>query len=149
MTIQYTNPDPGICQQTLIILTQVFIRSYKELRQHQTDAVVAYFKKQLEEAMWRLKRAEYDLLVFNEKNNIINYYEQTKAIAGMKENLDQEYSLKQIAYASADAAIKMIEKKLEAHAKLTINTNAIMALRTELSQTTMQIANIEIDLGND
>ena len=149
VTIKYTNPDPGICQQTLIILTQVFIRSYKELRQHQTDAVVAYFKKQLEEAMRRLQRAEYDLLVFNEKNNIINYYEQTKAIAGMKENLDQEYSLKQIAYASADAAIKMIEKKLEAHAKLTINTNAIMALRTELSQTTMQIANIEIDLGND
>ncbi|MFH1161098.1 MAG: LysM peptidoglycan-binding domain-containing protein [bacterium] len=149
VTIQYTNPDPGICQQTLIILTQVFIRSYKELRQHQTDAVVAYFKKQLEEVMRRLQRAEYDLLVFNEKNYIINYYEQTKAIAGMKENLDQEYSLKQITYASADAAIKLIEKKLEAHAKLTINTNAIMVLRSELSQTTMQIANIEIDLGND
>jgi len=149
VTIQYVNPDPGICQQTLIILTQVFIRSYKELRQHQTDAVVAYFKLQLAEAMRRLQKAEYDLLTFNEKNKIINYYEQTKAIAGKKEELDQEYSDAQIAYASADAAIKIIEKKLEAHAKLTLNTNAILELRTELATVTMQIVNIEIDLGND
>jgi len=149
VTIQYLNPDPGICQQTLIILTQVFIRSYKELRQHQTDAVVAYFKRQLEEAMRRLQKAEFDLLTFNEKNKIINYYEQTKAIAGMKEELDQQYSDAQIAYASADAAIKIIEKKLESHAKLTLNTNAIIELRTELATVTMQIVNIEIDLGND
>ncbi|MBL7137181.1 MAG: LysM peptidoglycan-binding domain-containing protein [Bacteroidales bacterium] len=149
VTIRYVNPDPGICQQTLIILTKVFIRSYKELRQHQTDAVVAYFKRQLEEAMRRLQKAEYDLLVFNEKNKIINYYEQTKAIAGMKEQLDQQYSDAQIAYASADAAIKIIEKKLEAHAKLTLNTNAIIELRSELATVSMQIVNIEIDLGND
>jgi polysaccharide biosynthesis transport protein len=149
LLLQYVNPDPGICQQTLIILTEVFIRNYKELRTHRTDAVVAYFKKQLEEAMRRLQRAEYDLLLFNERNKIINYYEQTKAIAGMKENLDQEYAQVQIAYASADAALKMIEKKLEAHARLSINTNAIMMLREDLSQTTMAIANIEIDLGND
>jgi len=149
LTIVYTNPDPGICQQTLIILTEVFIRGYKEIRQHQSDAVVAYFKKQLEEAMRRLQKAEYDLLVFNEKNNIINYYEQTKAIAGMKETLDQDYSEAQIAYSSADAAIKIIEKKLESHAKLTLNTNAIIELRKELSDVTMQIVNIEIDLGND
>jgi len=149
ITVQYTNPDPGICQQTLIILTQVFINSYKELRQHQTDAVVAYFKRQLEEAMRRLKKAEYDLLVFNEKNKIINYYEQTKAIAGWKEQIDENYSNAQIAYASADAAIKIIEKKLESHAKLTLNTNAILELRSELANLTMQIVNIEIDLGND
>ena len=149
ITIKYVNPDPGICQQTLIILTKVFIRSYKELRQHQTDAVVAYFKRQLEEAMNRLKKAEHDLLIFNEKNKIINYYEQTKAIAGMKETLDQEYSNAQIAYASADAAIKIIEKKLEAHARLTLNTNAIIELRSELAAVSMQIVNIEIDLGND
>jgi len=149
ITIQYVNPDPGICQQTLIILTQVFIRSYKELRTHQTDAVVAYFKKQLDLALNRLQDAEYELLVFNTKNKVINYYEQTKAIAGMKETLDQEYSSAQIAYASADAAIKIIEKKLESHARLTLNTNAIIELRTELATVSMQIVNIEIDLGND
>ena len=99
--------------------------------------------------MRRLQSAEYDLLVFNESNKIINYYEQTKAIAIMKEDLDQEYALKQIAYASADAALKMIEKKLEAHARLSLNNNEIMMLREDLSNTTMSITNIEIDVGND
>ena len=99
--------------------------------------------------MRRLQKAENDLLLFNERNNIINYYEQTKVIASTKEDLDVTYQNKQIAYASSDAAIKIIERKLEAHAKLSLNTSAILRLRTELSDATMQIANIEIDLGND
>lgn len=147
--LTYSNPDPGICQQTLIFLTKVFIWNYKLLKQNQTDAVIQYFKRQLEDAARRLKKAENDLLVFNERNNIINYYEQTKEIATTKEELDVTFQNKQIAYASSDAAIKMIEKKLEAHAKLSLNTSAILRLRNELAETTMQIANIEIDLGND
>ena len=147
--LTYTNPDPGICQQTLIFLTRVFIANYKLLKQNQTDAVIQYFKRQLEDAARRLKKAENDLLIFNERNNIINYYEQTKIIAITKEDLDVSLQNKQIAFASSDAAIKIIEKKLEAHAKLSLNTSAILRLRNELSETTMQIANIEIDLGND
>ncbi len=147
--LTYTNPDPGICQQTLIFLTRVFIANYKLLKQNQTDAVIQYFKRQLEDAARRLKKAENDLLIFNERNNIINYYEQTKIIAITKEELDVALQNKQIAFASSDAAIKIIEKKLEAHAKLSLNTSAILRLRNELSETTMQIANIEIDLGND
>lgn len=149
VTISYINPDPGICQNTLIFLTKVFIRSYKLLKQNQTDAVIAYFTSKLKDAKRRLDNAENDLLIFNSKNNIINYYEQTKAIAGEKEALDVEIQNKQIAYAAADAAIKIIEKKLETHALITINTTTIMRLRSELADVTMQIANIEIDLGND
>jgi len=149
VTISYISPDPGICQNTLVFLTKVSIRSYKLLKQNQTDAVIAYFKRQLEDATRRLQKAENDLLVFNSKNNIINYYEQTKAIAGEKEALDVEYQNKQIAFSSADAAIKIIEKKLETHSVLTINTSTILRLRGELADVTMQIANIEIDLGND
>ncbi len=149
LKLSYTCPDPGICQQTLIFLTKVFIRNYKLLKQNQTDAVIQYFKRQLEDAMRRLQKAENDLLLFNERNNIINYYEQTKVIATTKEELDVTYQNKQIAYASSDAAIKIIERKLESHAKLSLNTSAILKLRSELSDATMQIANIEIDLGND
>lgn len=147
--LTYTNPDAGICQQTLIFLTRVFIANYKLLKQNQTDAVIQYFKRQLEDAARRLKKAENDLLIFNERYNIINYYEQTKIIAITKEELDVSLQNKQISFASSDAAIKIIEKKLEAHAKISLNTSAILRLRNELSETTMQIANIELDLGND
>ncbi len=147
--LTYSSPDPGICQQTLVFLTKVFIWNYKLLKQNQTDAVIQYFRRQLEDAARRLQKAENDLLVFNERNNIINYYEQTKEIAITKEELDVTFQNKQIAFASSDAAIKIIEKKLESHAKLSLNTSAILRLRNELAETTMQIANIEIDLGND
>ena len=39
---------------------------------------------------------------------------------------------------------RFIEKKLETHAKLSLNTSAILRLRNELTNTTMQIANLEI-----
>ena len=149
VNIAYTNPDPGICQNTLVFLTKVAIRNYKMLKQNQTDAVIAYFNKQVENAARRLQKVENDLLLFNSTNNIINYYEQTKAIAGEKEALDVLYQNKQIAFSSADAAIKIIEKKLETHAQLTTNTTTVLRLRSELADVTMQIANIEIDLGND
>lgn len=149
LKITYKTTDPGIAQQTLVFLTKSFIRSFKLLKQNQTDAVIAYFKRQLEDAMRRLQRAESDLLMFNSRNNIINFYEQTKEIAITKEELDKDYQNKQIALAASDAAIKLIEKKLETHAKLSLNTSSILRLRNELTNTTMQIANIEIDLGND
>lgn len=149
LKLTYKSPDPGIAQQTLVFLTKVFIANYKLLKQNQTDAVIAYFKRQLEDAMRRLQKAESDLLVFNSKNNIINFYEQTKVIATTKEELDVAYQNKQIAYASSDAAIKIIEKKLETHAKLSLNTSTILKLRDDLTNTTMQISNLEIDLGND
>ena len=149
LKLTYKSTDAGIAQQTLVFLTKGFIRSFKLLKQNQTDAVIAYFRAQLEAAMRKLQRAESDLLMFNSKNNIINFYEQTKVIASTKEELDVDFQNKQIALASSDAAIKIIEKKLENHAKLSLNTSAILRLRNDLTNTTMQIANIEIDLGND
>ena len=149
LKLSYTSTDPGISQQTLVFLTKGFIRSFKLLKQNQTDAVIQYFKRQLEDAMRRLQKAESDLLIFNSRNNIINFYEQTKQIAVTKEELDVTYQNKQIALASSDAAIKIIEKKLETHARLSLNTSAILRLRNELTNTTMQITNLEIDLGND
>jgi uncharacterized protein involved in exopolysaccharide biosynthesis/LysM repeat protein len=149
LKLSYKSTDAGISQQTLVFLTKVFIRSYKLLKQNQTDAVIAYFRRQLEDAMRRLQKAESDLLVFNSRNNIINFYEQTKVIATTKEELDVAYQNKQIALAAADAAIRIIEKKLENHAKLSLNTSTILRLRNDLTNTTMQISNLEIDLGND
>lgn len=147
--LSYRSADPGVSQQTLVFLTKIFIRNYKILRQNQTDAVIAYFKRQLEDASRRLQKAENDLLVFNEHNNIINYYEQTKVISITKEELDVNYQNKQIALAASDAALKMLERKLEVHAKLSLNTSAIIRLRNELGDVTMQISNLEIDQQND
>jgi len=88
--IKYETDDPGVCQQTLAILTEVCIRNYKSIKENRSDAVVKYFEHQLQLASVRLKEAEDKLLEFNKDNNIINYYEKSKGVAVVKEDLEIE-----------------------------------------------------------
>jgi len=110
--IKYETDDPGVCQQTLAILTEVCIRNYRSIKENRSDAVVKYFENQLQLASVRLKEAEDKLLQFNKENNIINYYEQSKAVAVVKEDLEVEYNNKRINLAGVQAAIKRLEEKL-------------------------------------
>jgi capsule polysaccharide export protein KpsE/RkpR len=81
MKLTYTTDDPGICQQTLAIYNQVCTNNYKYIKENRSDDVVKYFQGELEKARQKLKEAEDKLLEFNKRTNIINYYEQSKAVA--------------------------------------------------------------------
>jgi uncharacterized protein involved in exopolysaccharide biosynthesis len=81
--MSYTVDDPGICQQTLEIYNAICIKNYKNIKENRSDAVVKYFEEQLAQANNTLKLAE-DKLEFNKSYNIINYYEQSKAVAVVK-----------------------------------------------------------------
>ena len=52
--LKYTSDDPGICQQTLIFLTQVCLKNYKVLKENRSDAVVKYFEFQVNQATQKL-----------------------------------------------------------------------------------------------
>jgi uncharacterized protein involved in exopolysaccharide biosynthesis len=82
--MSYTVDDPGICQQTLEIYNAICIKNYKNIKENRSDAVVKYFEEQLAQANNTLKLAEDKLLEFNKSYNIINYYEQSKAVAVVK-----------------------------------------------------------------
>jgi len=132
--VTYQSDEPGICQQTLKILTSVFITNYKSLRVNQTDAVVSYFQEQVDSANSKLQKAEDRLLKFNQKNNIINYYEQSKAIAGQKEDLDLFYQNEQIRISSSLAAIREIETKLASSDSIYLSSDEISKRRKKLTQ---------------
>jgi uncharacterized protein involved in exopolysaccharide biosynthesis/LysM repeat protein len=85
--ISYTSNDPGICQQTLKIMTEVFIGDYKALRITQNNPIVKYFEEAVKLASRDLEKAESRLLQFKTKNGIINYYEESKAIASKKDSI--------------------------------------------------------------
>lgn len=135
----YTSDDPGICQQTLKILSQVFMKNYKLLRANETDLVVKYFERQVDSADQKLKAAEDRLLKFNKKNNIINYYEQSKAIASQKEDLDLYYQNEQIRLASSSAALKELELDLTARDSIYLKSDEINQMKKELSEVTEKI----------
>lgn len=131
--VTYQSDDPGICQQTLKILTQVFIRNFKSLKANETDAVVAYYQRKVEEADARLQDAEDRLLQFNKANNIINYYEQSKYIAAQKEDLDLYYQNEQIRMASAAAALNELDTKLMGKDSIYVKSDAINQKMKEIS----------------
>ena len=142
--LKYDSDDPGICQQTLALLTEVCIQNYKFTKENRSDAVVRYFEYQLKRAANKLRIGEDKLLKFNEENNIINYYEQSKAIANVKENLDIEYNEKQIKLAGTKASIKRIEDKLGTQQQVQLINGAILENRNRLTLISSRISTIEI-----
>ncbi len=137
--LTYTSDDPGICQQTLKILSKVFMKNYKLLRANETNLVVKYFEAQVDSADKKLQTAEDRLLKFNMKNNIINYYEQSKAIADQKEDLDLFYQNEQIRLASSVANLKELETNLTARDSIYLKSDELNQMKKELAQITESV----------
>ena len=146
--IRYSNDDAGITQQTLIILTKVFISKYKRIKENQSMDVVKYFEEQVTGAAEKLKGAEDRLLEFNQQNNIINYYEQSKYIAAQKEELDVKIQETNMDLVAAEAAVKELESKLGNKNQIMLRTNNIVKLRNNLSKVSSEIAVIQTSQGD-
>ena len=131
--ITYSSNDPGICQQTLKILTGVFIQNYKSLKARQTNQVVKYFEEEVSKAAQRLKDAEDRLLRFNQENNLINYNEQTEAIAVQKEELDKTYQDKMVEMRAAAASLEKMESKLIKKDSIFLKSDMITNKRRQLA----------------
>jgi succinoglycan biosynthesis transport protein ExoP len=141
--ISYENNDPGVCQHTLVLLIKVFRKNFKIIKENQTDAVVRYFLEQVRQANKKLQDAEDELLFFNQGNNIINYYEQTKFIASEKEDLDVEIQKEQMNLAGAEAAMKEISARLDLKNDINLKSTEISKKRAELSEVNLQLAMAE------
>jgi uncharacterized protein involved in exopolysaccharide biosynthesis len=135
----YTSDDPGICQQTLKILSKVFMKNYKSLRANETDLVVKYFERQVDSADKKLQAAEDRLLKFNKKNNIINYNEQSKFIAEQKEDLDLYYQNEQIRLSGSSASLRELELNMTARDSIYLKSDEINQMKKELSDVTEKI----------
>ncbi|MBN2639856.1 MAG: LysM peptidoglycan-binding domain-containing protein [Bacteroidales bacterium] len=131
--LTYTSDDPGICQQTLKIISTVFMKDYKSLRINETDRVVEYFQRQVDSADRKLSEAEDRLLQFNKRNNIINYYEQSKAIADQKEKLDSYYQDQQIKMSGAAATLQQLATKMTAKDSIFLKSDVVNQKKKELA----------------
>lgn len=137
--LTYTSDDPGICQQTLKIISTVFMKDYKSLRISETDRVVQYFQRQVDSADRKLSEAEDRLLQFNKRNNIINYYEQSKAIADQKEKLDTYYQNQQIKMSGAAATLQQLATKMTAKDSIFLKSDIINQKKKELAKISEKI----------
>lgn len=143
LKLTYEVNDPGICQQTLAIFNEVCIKNYRNIKENRSDAVVKYFETQLKLANVQLKKAEDQLLVFNKSNNIINYYEQSKAVAVVKEDMEVDYNNKKALLAGTEAAIKKLEEKLDIQQLIQVKSSAVLDKRRQLGDINFDIASAE------
>ena len=141
--LNYESDDPVICQQTLRIFTEVCIKNYKSLKANRSNDVVKYFEFQLKQANNQLNTAEDKLLNFNIDNNIINYNEQSKAIALKKEQLEVEYNTARIKLAGVEATILRLEEKLGTQHQIQLNTASIIEKRNQLVDLNYKIESAE------
>ncbi|TYA78484.1 GumC family protein [Seonamhaeicola marinus] len=146
LELTYSANDPGICQQTLAIYNSVCIKGYKRIKENGSDAVVKYFEDQLAKASEKLKIAENKLLEFNKSYNIINYYEQSKAVAIVKEEMEVDYNNRKAKLAGIAAATKKLEKKLEIQEAIQLKNNDVVDKKKQLGDLNFKIALAQADL---
>jgi hypothetical protein len=147
--LSYEVDDPGICQQTLAIFNEVCIKNYKHIKENRSDDVVKYFEGQLSEANVKLREAEDKLLAFNKANNIINYYEQSKAVAIVKEDMGVDYANKKAQLAGTEAAANKLEDKLNIQQQVQVKSNAVIEKRKELGDVNYDLAMAQAESGNE
>ena len=147
--LTYEIDDPGICQQTLNIFNEVCIKNYKTIKENRSDEVVRYFESQLRTANQQLKTAEDKLLAFNKENNIINYYEQSKAVAVVKEDMGVDYANKKAQLAGLDAAIKRLEEKLNIQELVQVKSSTMIDKKKQLGDLNYEIAMLEASRETD
>ncbi len=147
--IQFESEDPAICQNTLLILCEVFVQLNADIKVNQSDAVVKYFRGQLNKSTDDLHDAEDELLDFNRTNNIINYYEQTKHIAAEKEEFEIKYFEVLRKFHASKAVLSTLESKLETHERKRISSQNIMEVRKELSTLNFEVSMKTLGMEKD
>lgn len=141
LNISYTSADPGITQKTVSILIDELIKAYELIRFKSTYDVIAYFENQVRLAKVKLNEEENDMMNYNVQEVIINYGEESKALAGTRYEVDDRVEEVERIYESAVALRKMLDEKMDIRAQIIrSNTNLLQELNkvSSLNQNIME-----------
>jgi uncharacterized protein involved in exopolysaccharide biosynthesis len=141
INISYTSADPGITQKTVSILIEELIKAYEILRFKSTNDVIAYFMEQVRLAKIALSKEEDDLMHYSVAEQIINYPEETKALANTRYAVDDRRESVERIYEGAVSLRQMLEERMDIRAKiLRDNTNLLNELNkvSTLNQNIME-----------
>lgn len=147
--ITYTNDDPNVVYNTLLLLNDEFLHQYSTIRDEETDKAIEYFEGELARTDTLIKIAENDQKRFSIANRIINYEEQTKQMAFVQSNFEIR---KQEAYLSMNASQKVIndlEKKFGRSFEAIKNNEDFINRLNVVSNLSNQMALTTIFQGSD
>lgn len=127
--ISFNSADPGITMNTVKLITEELIQSYDGIRYKSANDVVEYYEKELTVLRSKLDKMENSLTDYNIENKVINYSEQTKAIAIAYTSYEDRYEAALREYESSLRLIAQLEGQMDTRSKLFLtNTEFIKAL---------------------
>ena len=144
LKLSFDSNDPGICVQTLRIITDVFKNAYQSITKTQTGLVSDYYRQRVNEARRHLDSLEQSLLKFRMDNRIINYDEQTKFVSEQKETLDRDWYEAAGLVAAARTALGLVERNLADKDKTIVQNTDLLARRKRVYDLAMRISMAEI-----
>lgn len=144
LNLTYTSADPGITQQTLIILIDELMKAYEILRFKATNDVIAYFEEQVKLAKKRLNDEEDDLMRYCIKEQVINYTEETEALANTRYGVDDRKEKAMREYEGAVALRKMLDERMDIRAQIIRNNTNLLQELNKVSTLNQNIMEQEI-----
>jgi succinoglycan biosynthesis transport protein ExoP len=143
--ISYGSLQQHICYQTIQILSETVIKRYKEIKTMETANVVKYFEEKARVAKDSLEVSEQKLVEFGVKNKIINFDQQTRAMASSKESVLENIEKEKMILSSSQASLNSLNKKLNMRSGLMESNNNVMVKRQKLADLNYKISNAEIN----
>lgn len=144
LTVSYTSSDPGMTQQTVEIVIEELVEAYDILRFKSTRDVIAYFEEQVRLAQQRLNEEENKLMHYCVEKQVINYGEQSEALAILRYAVDDRYESVMRTYASAVALRKMLDEKMDIRAEIIRNNTNLLRELDNISKLNQSITEREI-----
>lgn len=148
LKVYYSSNDPGITQNTLLILIEVFTKNMAIIKSGQSASVVEYFQAKVNEAAADLNEAEDRLQQFRIENRVINYQEQTRSLTIEKERMEDEYQAEIAKRDAAMATLKKLEEQLALNSVMIQLGNDILNKKQELIDLRSKIAELETYLND-
>jgi len=144
LNITYTSADPGMTQQTVIILIEELKKAYEILRFKATNDVIAYFKEQVRIAKIRMNEEEDKLMHYCVQERVINYTEETEALSITRYEVDDRKELAMRKYESARALLEMLEEKMDIRAKIIRDNTQLLNELNRVSELNQDIIEQEV-----
>ena len=148
LDISYTSADPGLTQLTVAFLIEELINAYEFLRFKSTNDVIAYFEEQVRLAKVRLSEEEDNLMHYNVQERIINYGEETKALAATRYQVDDRLEAAKRTYEGAVALRKMLDEKMDVRAQIIRNNTNLLQELDKVSNLNQSIMEKEIFISD-
>lgn len=141
--IAYTSTDPGITWNTVKLVSEELKYSYNNLRYQTANDIVKYYEEELKKLRVQLNKQENELTDYNVKNSVINYIEQTKAIAHSFADFENQYEETRRNYESSSSIIKNLEQYMDIRTKLVKSNEEFINTLAEVSRISGKITEIE------